>query len=87
MCVTGNVEITRGSVWLAGYDVGQDLEKARLHLGLCPQHNVLFDELTVKEHLEFYSRLKGYTGQQVKDEVDMLIKNLEMEDKVSFIFF
>ncbi|CAH2037508.1 unnamed protein product, partial [Iphiclides podalirius] len=83
--MTGNVEITRGTVWLAGYDVRQDLNTARAHLGLCPQHNVLFDELTVREHLDFYSRLKGYSGQQVHDEVDMLISNLEMEDKRDYL--
>ena len=27
-------------------------------LGLCPQHNVLFDRLTVKEHLTFFINLK-----------------------------
>lgn len=28
-------------------------------MGTCPQHNVLFDKLTVVEHLVFYARLKG----------------------------
>lgn len=26
-------------------------------LGLCPQHNVLFDEMTVLEHLQFFGRV------------------------------
>ncbi|XP_013169431.1 PREDICTED: ATP-binding cassette sub-family A member 3-like isoform X2 [Papilio xuthus] len=83
--ITGNVEVTRGTVWVAGYDVRQHLNEARANLGLCPQHNVLFNELTVKEHLQFYARLKGYTGQQVHDEVDMLISNLEMQDKRDYL--
>lgn len=82
----GNVEVTRGTVWVAGYDVRKHLNEARANLGLCPQHNVLFNELTVKEHLQFYARLKGYTGQQVHDEVEMLISNLEMQDKVIFYY-
>lgn len=28
-------------------------------MGLCPQHDVLFDDLTVKEHLDFFCKLKG----------------------------
>ena len=28
-------------------------------LGFCPQHNVLFDFLSVEEHLQFYACLKG----------------------------
>lgn len=28
-------------------------------MGICPQHNVLFDRLTVKEHLYFFQKIKG----------------------------
>ena len=31
----------------------------RENLGVCPQHNVLFDTLTVREHLEIFCSLKG----------------------------
>ena len=39
------------------------MDTIRQSLGVCPQHNVLFDFLTVYEHLLFYSRLKVVTGQ------------------------
>lgn len=29
----------------------------RRSLGLCPQHDVLFDNLTVREHLLFYTQV------------------------------
>ena len=32
----------------------KDIISVRGSLGLCPQHNILFDNLTVKEQLEFY---------------------------------
>ena len=28
-------------------------------MGFCPQHDVLYPELTVKEHLQLFSRFKG----------------------------
>jgi len=31
--------------------------KIRKSLGLCPQHNVLFDTLTVHEHLTFFAKV------------------------------
>ena len=34
------------------------MDAIRQSLGVCPQHNVLFDFLTVYEHLLFYARLK-----------------------------
>ncbi|XP_068631845.1 phospholipid-transporting ATPase ABCA3-like [Battus philenor] len=79
--ITGNVEMTYGTVQLAGFDLRQQLDEARAHIGLCPQHNVLFNELTVHEHLEFYARLKGFSGCELVDEIERLITDLEMEEK------
>lgn len=59
-------------------------EIARSHIGLCPQHNVLFDELTVREHLQFFSRLKGLSGIELKADTEELIKKLELEAKVGY---
>ena len=41
-----------------GRDIRTDMDRIRENLGLCPQHNVLFDRLTVEEHLEFFIALK-----------------------------
>ena len=35
------------------------MDAIRQSVGVCPQHNVLFDEMTVDEHLWFYARIKG----------------------------
>ena len=34
------------------------MDQIRRSLGICPQHNILFDRLTVKEHLSFFLKLK-----------------------------
>lgn len=77
--------MTRGTVKLAGYDITKQSQSARSHIGLCPQHNVLFNELTVREHLEFFSRLKGFKGEELNEEIDSLIEKLELDDKVRLI--
>ncbi|XP_053608124.1 phospholipid-transporting ATPase ABCA1-like [Plodia interpunctella] len=82
--LTGNIPISSGSIELAGYDVTHQTSEARRHLGLCPQHDVLFDELTVREHLEFFSSLKGSKGKELKWEVDMLIEKLELQEKRNY---
>ena len=33
--------------------------RVRLSIGLCPQHDILWEDLTVEEHLLYYARLKG----------------------------
>lgn len=80
--LTGMFPPSSGTAIIGGYDVRTDIAGVRESLGMCPQHNILFDELTVKEHLYFYSRLKGLTRQQSQFEVDKYIELLELIPKV-----
>ena len=36
-------------------------------MGICPQQNVLFDNLTVLEHLRFFESIKGVSSSNVED--------------------
>uniref|UniRef100_K1QVF6 ATP-binding cassette sub-family A member 3 n=1 Tax=Magallana gigas TaxID=29159 RepID=K1QVF6_MAGGI len=57
------------------------LSNVRKSLGLCPQHNILFDTLTVEEHLQFFAQLKGCPKDNVQKEVDEMIRVLGLETK------
>jgi len=35
-------------------------------MGYCPQYNALLDYYTVKEALEFYSKLRGLSNEEAK---------------------
>lgn len=37
----------------------KDLLQVQQSLGYCPQFDALFDELTAREHLQLYTRLRG----------------------------
>ena len=56
--LTGLFPPTTGSADVNGMSITSDMDAIRESLGLCPQHNVLFDRLTVKEHLDFFISLK-----------------------------
>lgn len=47
----------------------QDLKEIRKMIGVCPQHNVQFDALTVKENLTLFANIKGIVPQSVAQEV------------------
>ncbi|XP_052897147.1 phospholipid-transporting ATPase ABCA3-like [Anopheles moucheti] len=79
--LTGVFSPTSGTALINGHDIRTDIEGVRSSLGLCPQHNVLFDEMTVDEHLKFFSRLKGVPVQSVGEEIDRYLKLLELVDK------
>ncbi|KAL3853224.1 hypothetical protein ACJMK2_016780 [Sinanodonta woodiana] len=79
--LTGFLAPTSGTAIINGYDIRTDIAKVRQTLGLCPQHNILFDLLTVKEHLEFFAQMKGCEKKNLKAEVDEMIKVLGLEAK------
>ena len=49
---------TSGTAVINGNSILTDIDEIRKNLGICPQHNVLFDRLTLSEHLAFFLRLK-----------------------------
>lgn len=81
--LTGMFPPTSGTALINGHDIRTNLYKARSSIGLCPQHNILFDELTVREHIIFYSRLKGLSSEEIVKEVDRYVQLLELEPKIN----
>ena len=53
--LTGLIPPSSGTVYVDGYDILTDVKIVRQRLGFAPQYNILFDLLTVKEHLEFFA--------------------------------
>ena len=55
-------------------------------MGICPQFDVCWPQLTIKEHLEFYARIKGVEQNQMKKTVMNLLKAVDLlgaQDKLS----
>jgi ABC-type multidrug transport system ATPase subunit len=48
--------------------------------GVCPQHDLLWESLTAREHLNFYARLKGLTGKPLVAAVDEALRNVKLFD-------
>ncbi|XP_045398553.1 phospholipid-transporting ATPase ABCA7 isoform X3 [Lemur catta] len=70
-----------GSAFVLGHDVQSSMAAIRPHLGVCPQYNVLFDMLTVGEHVWFYGRLKGLSVAAVGLERDRLLQDVGLVPK------
>jgi len=47
-----------------------------LFMGVCPQFDLLWPDLTVEEHLLFYARLKGIAPKYEKVKVEKAIKEV-----------
>ncbi|KAI3392302.1 hypothetical protein diail_5885 [Diaporthe ilicicola] len=51
-------------------------------LGLCPQKNVLWDELTVYEHVKIFNQLKSAGMRDGKDQIENLIRSCDLGHKI-----
>ena len=50
---------TAGQAWVAGEDVTRHPAEARRHIGYMPDFFGVYDDLTVREYLEFYAQAHG----------------------------
>jgi ABC-type multidrug transport system ATPase subunit len=74
----GLIPPTKGSASVAGYPL-HEITSIQRHIGVSMQFDVLWDRLTVSEHLTFYSRLKGV--RYVRPHVEMLMESVGLADK------
>lgn len=79
--LTGLFPPTSGYATIYDLDIRSDMEEIRKSLGMCPQHNILFDKLTVEEHLWLYARLKGMSSSDINLEMERMIGDLGLQKK------
>jgi ABC-type multidrug transport system ATPase subunit len=56
--ITGLIPPTSGQIIVNGFDIATSVDDVRDTLGLCPQYNILFDYLTVREHLRLFATVR-----------------------------
>ena len=71
--ITGMLTPTEGEIKI------QNSENNHI-IGYCPQFSILYDNLTVREHLEFYANLKSNQGQGEKG-VTLMMSKMNILDK------
>lgn len=57
--VTGEESNTRGRVKISGLDVTSNVNEVFSKMGYCPQHDALWKNVTIKEHLVCYAAIRG----------------------------
>lgn len=78
---------TEGTANILGYDIVNEMDCIRSKIGFCPQYNIIYDELTVEEHLKLVSQIKGYPSSLMVDEIQRistfvgLFKDLSTQSK------
>jgi len=71
--LTGMVEPTSGYAVISGKDIRTQMPLIRENIGICLQHDCLFPQLTVKEHIQFFARIKGLYGKVSRVEAEKMV--------------
>jgi ABC-type multidrug transport system ATPase subunit len=77
--ITGDTDIGGGDITVCGHSVQNNRDRARWHLGYCPQFDALPDKLTVRETLALYARIRGVPGDAVLSTVESMVKRMCLE--------
>uniref|UniRef100_A0A8C3VUR2 ABC transporter domain-containing protein n=1 Tax=Catagonus wagneri TaxID=51154 RepID=A0A8C3VUR2_9CETA len=79
--LTGRYLPTRGKVYIGGNDISKNINEIRENMGFCPQHDLLFNDLTLSEHLFFYSVVKGIQRKISPMEIDKMLSTFNLLEK------
>ncbi len=72
------IEPTRGNVLISGIDNKKDPSKIRGMMGAISHETYLYDELTARENLVFFSRMYGVEKSIIDERVDEILKNVNL---------
>lgn len=61
----GLLSPSSGTGTVAGYDILQETEQIKLHIGYMSQKFSLYDDLLVQENINFYGGIYGLRGGQL----------------------
>uniref|UniRef100_A0A8C4VUM2 ABC transporter domain-containing protein n=1 Tax=Gopherus evgoodei TaxID=1825980 RepID=A0A8C4VUM2_9SAUR len=78
--LSGLSQPSDGSATIYKYKLSEieDLEEIRALYGVCPQFNVQFEVLTVKENLRVFAEIKGIRSVEVEYEVQKVLKLMDI---------
>jgi ATP-binding cassette, subfamily A (ABC1), member 12 len=80
--LTGLYEATSGSVNVFGVDSSEDnYDSLYSSLGVVPQQDVLWPELTVREHLELFAAIKRVDKSAINSEIRKVLGDVGLTEK------
>eukprot|EP00079_Xenopus_tropicalis_P028087 XP_012822740.1 PREDICTED: ATP-binding cassette sub-family A member 8-B-like [Xenopus tropicalis] len=80
--LSGMCPTSGGSATVCNYKLSnmRHLEEIKKRVGFCPQGDIKFDPLTVKENLTVFAMIKGIPSKEVAHKVQTVLSDLQMND-------
>jgi ABC-2 type transport system ATP-binding protein len=72
---------TSGEATVAGFDVFKEPEEIKKNIGYMSQKFSLYEDLSVKENIEFYGGIYGLTNKEIKAKSEELLEKLGLQNE------
>jgi ABC-2 type transport system ATP-binding protein len=82
--IIGLMEPKKGVISINGKSIQEDLETYRSQFSFIPETPILYDELTLYEHLELTAMAYGLSKEELDQRLPPLLKEFRMEKKLKF---
>ena len=83
--ISGLLTQTSGNINICGFDTKTQYDEIKKLLGVCPQLNPIYDNLTCYDHLKLYGNLKRDGKTPItEDEINQILKDIDLFGKKDF---
>jgi len=74
---------TSGTAYICGKSITdrRSHEYIQSNLGVCPQFDILYPTMTIRQHLRFYARIKGISKELQEEHIEDLLAAVELTEK------
>lgn len=79
--IVGLLTPTSGIVEVMGQNVSKDGKQVRKHIGYLPEEDPLYENMTVRQYLGFFSEIYGISKAQANGRIDSLLHSLKLTDE------
>ncbi|KAJ1278484.1 hypothetical protein BS78_04G083100 [Paspalum vaginatum] len=76
--LTGLSKPTSGTAYIEGMDIRLNMDRIYTSIGVCPQDDLLWENLTGREHLMFYGRLKKLKGAALAEAIEQSLRSMHL---------
>lgn len=78
--MTGIIGPSEGYAKISGFDIRTELTEIRRIMGVVPQFDILWNQLTALEHMRMFSKIKGVPFDQIEESCIALLDQVGLED-------
>lgn len=83
--LTGFMMPTKGDTWIADCNMITNSLEGRKHIGYMPESVPLYTDMTVRDYLDFFARIRGVDKERVRTRIDDVVTLCHLEEYIDTI--